>query len=187
MSFSGTHLLCPSAFLWKEEPWANGFSPSHHRTPADTTGQINIAAVICNTSTKPPELLCTLDTFPQTFAVSFSVFCHISFSSGALIFVFSWTKRRICRDEVKRGRCACVSDTFHTLPELPLPELSHFCGTFLSWGCLGEQAEGRRAQGARNCWSLQSPQNFISWSAKSHQGYKQGPNPLLPLPLSFKI
>lgn len=56
MSFSGTHLLCPNALLWKEEHWADCFNPSHHRTPVDTTGMINIAAVICNTSTKTPSV-----------------------------------------------------------------------------------------------------------------------------------
>lgn len=95
------------------------------------------------------------------------------------------------------GEICCVSDT---LPELSLPELPLLCGTFLSWGWLGDQAEARRAQraGALRASSLGSqgllipavPQNLPQHQVpKSQEGYKQGcgcPNPLLPLPLSFK-
>lgn len=160
--FSGTHLPYPQTFLWKEEHWADCFSPSHHTTPADTTEQINIAAVICNT-TKPPELLCTFAAFSRSSAVSFSVFCHISCSTGALIFVFSWTKRHICRDEVKRGRCAGLVARC-TLTHWALPaRITTFCGTFLSWGWLGGQAEVRRPQrdGALQASSLGSQELLI--------------------------
>lgn len=57
---------------------------------------------------KPPVLLCTFETFSQTFAVSFLYFAtfppaqeHQSLSSPALR-----TKRHVCRDDVKWGRCA---------------------------------------------------------------------------------
>lgn len=168
MCFSGTHLPCPNTFLWKGDHWADCFSPSHHTTPADTTGQINIATVISNTSTEPPELLGTFAAFSQSFAVSFSAYCHVSSSTGALIFVSSWRKRHICRDEVEGERCAglvaCCTLTHWAFPA----RIPTFCGTSLSWGWLVGQAEVRRAQravpsqpaplGVRSCWSLQGPQ-----------------------------
>lgn len=96
----------------------------------------------------PPELLGTFAAFSQSSAVSFSAFCHISSSKGALIFVFSRRKRHICRDEVERGRCAgLVARCTLTYWAFPA-RISMFCGTFLSWGWLGGQAEVRRAERA---------------------------------------
>lgn len=99
------------------------------------------------------------------------------------------------------GDVLCRWHAAHTLTELSLPELALLCGTFLSWGWLGEQAEVRRAQGAGalQASSLRGQELLIpavptkpstTSSAKSQEGYNQScgcPNPLLPLPLSSKI
>lgn len=148
---------------------------------------------------KPPALLCTFETFSQTFAVSFLYFAtfppaqeHQSLSSPVLR-----TKRHVCRGDVKWGRCA-VSVT-HSL-SYPCQN----CHCCVGHSCPGAGWENRlrpgghrelvlsepAPSGVRDCWSLQSPQNLPQHQVpKWQEGYKQGcgcPNPLLPLPLSFK-
>lgn len=117
---------------------------------------------------RTPRAAGTFAAFSQSFAVSFSAYCHVSSSTGALIFVSSWRKRHICRDEVEGERCAglvaCCTLTHWAFPA----RIPTFCGTSLSWGWLVGQAEVRRAQravpsqpaplGVRSCWSLQGPQ-----------------------------